>query len=42
MIEAKKETAMVRGKVVPFQTKLVQAGQMLIDISEHFSGAPLS
>lgn len=41
MIQAKKETAMIRGTVVPFQTKLAQAGQMLIEISEHFSGAPL-
>jgi hypothetical protein len=37
-IEAKKETAMIRGAVVPFQTKLAQAGQMLIEIADHFSG----
>ena len=41
MVEAKKETAMIRGTVVPFQTKLTQAAQMLIAISEHFSGVPV-
>jgi hypothetical protein len=40
-IEAKKETAMIRGAVVPFQTKLAQAGYMLIDIADHFSGVPV-
>ena len=40
-IEAKKETAMIRGAVVPFQTKLAQAGQMLIEIADHFSGVPV-
>ena len=40
-IEAKKETAMIRGAVVPFQTKLAQAGQMLIEIANHFSGVPV-
>ena len=40
-IEAKKETAMIRGAVVPFQTKLAQAGYMLIEIANHFSGVPV-
>ncbi|MCK5355336.1 MAG: transposase [Methyloprofundus sp.] len=40
-IEAKKETAKMRGTVVPFQTKLTQAGNMLIEIAEHFSTVPV-
>jgi len=40
-IEAKKETAKIRGQVVPFQTKLAQAGDMLIGICKHFSGVPV-
>jgi hypothetical protein len=40
-IEAKKETAKMRGTVVPFQTKLAQAGDMLIKIAEHFSTVPV-
>lgn len=31
-IQAQKETATIRGKVLPFQTKLEQAGQILIGI----------
>ncbi len=27
---------MIRGTVVPFQTKLAQAGHMLIEIADHF------
>ncbi|WP_221896809.1 transposase [Bathymodiolus japonicus methanotrophic gill symbiont] len=40
-IQAKKETATIRGDVVPFQTKMAQAAQMLIAIAEHFSTAPI-
>ena len=40
-IEAKKETTMIRGAVVPFQTKLAQAGYMLNEIANHFSGVPV-
>jgi hypothetical protein len=40
-IQAEKETAKVRGKVVSFQTKLAQAGQMLIEIAEFYSASPL-
>ncbi|WP_221896042.1 transposase [Bathymodiolus japonicus methanotrophic gill symbiont] len=40
-IQAKKETATIRGDVVPFQTKMTQAAQMLIAIAEHFSTAPI-
>jgi len=40
-IEAKKETARIRGKVVPFQTKLAQASEMLIEIAHYFSSSPL-
>ncbi|WP_221900338.1 hypothetical protein [Bathymodiolus platifrons methanotrophic gill symbiont] len=40
-IQGKKETATIRGVVVPFQTKMAQAAQMLIEIAEHFSTVPL-
>ena len=40
-IEAAKDTATCRGKVVPFQTKLAQARQMLIEIAGYFSTSPL-
>ena len=40
-IQAQKETAKIRGKVIPFQTKLAQAGQMLIGIAEFYSASPL-
>ena len=40
-IEAQKETAKIKGAVVPFQTKLEQAGQMLIGIARYFPEAPL-
>ncbi len=40
-IEEKKQTVMIRGTVVPFQTKLAQAGDMLIEIADHFSGIPV-
>jgi hypothetical protein len=35
-IQAKKETATIRGTVVPFQTKMTQAGDRVIGIAEHF------
>lgn len=40
-IASRKETAKIRGNVVPFQTKLTQAGLMLIGIGQYFSHAPL-
>ncbi len=40
-IEAEKETAKIRGTVVPFQTKITQAGLMLIEIADYFSTSPL-
>jgi len=40
-IIGQKETATIRGSVVPFQTKLVQAGLLLIGIGQYFSDAPL-
>ncbi len=40
-IEAEKETARIKGAVVPFQTKLAQAAQMLIEIASFFSTSPL-
>ena len=40
-IQAKKETATIRGTVVTFQTKMTQAGDMLIGIAEHFSTSPI-
>jgi hypothetical protein len=40
-IQAKKETATIRGTVVPFQTKMTQAGDMVIGIAEHFSTSPV-
>jgi DDE superfamily endonuclease len=40
-IQAKKDTAKIKGKVVPFQTKLGQAAQMLIEVADYFSAYPL-
>jgi hypothetical protein len=40
-IKAQKATAKIKGDLVPFQTKLTQAGQMLIGIGRYFSDAPL-
>src|SRR5450759_392791 len=40
-IEAEKDNAKIKGTVVPFQTKLEQAGLMLIGIGSHFSASPL-
>src|SRR5665811_2601820 len=40
-IEAEKDTAKIKGTVVPFQTKLELAGQMLIDIGHYFPKSPL-
>ena len=40
-LAAEKRTAKIKGKVVPFQTKLEQAGQMLIGIGQYFSTTPL-
>ena len=40
-IEAEKATAKIKGAVVPFQTKLEQAAQMLIGIGSHFAISPI-
>jgi len=40
-IAAEKETAKIKGNVVPFQTKLDQAAQMLIGIAYYYSTSPL-
>ena len=40
-IEAQKDTAKINGEVVPFQTKLTQAGKMLIEIGGYYSSTPL-
>ena len=40
-IVAAKETVKIKGKVVPFQTKLAQAAQMMIEIAGYFSTSPL-
>ena len=40
-IAAEKDNAKIKGIVVPFQTKLEQAGQMLIGIGSHFATSPL-
>jgi DDE superfamily endonuclease len=40
-IRAQKDTAKIKGKVVPFQTKLAQAAQMLIGVADYFSTSPL-
>jgi hypothetical protein len=40
-IQAKKETVTIRGTVVPFQTKMTQAGDRVIGIAEHFSTSPI-
>ena len=37
----KSDRAKVKGKVLPFQTKLSQAAEMIVDIDEHFSEPPL-
>ena len=40
-IQARKDTAKLKGHLVPFQTKLDQAGDMLLAIANHFPTAPL-
>ena len=40
-ITAQKATAKIKGRIAPFQTKLTQAGQMLIGIGQHFAELPL-
>jgi len=40
-IEAEKNNAKIKGAVVPFQTKLQLAGQMLINIGHYFPTSPL-
>ena len=40
-IQAQKDTAKIRGKVLPFQTKLAQASLMLIGVADYFSTSPL-
>ena len=40
-IDAEKATAITKGVVVPFQTKLELAGQMLIGIGHYFPSSPL-
>ncbi|MDD5320413.1 MAG: hypothetical protein PHD43_07340 [Methylococcales bacterium] len=40
-IDADKVTAKIKGTVVPFQTELELAGQMLIDIGHYFPATPL-
>ena len=40
-IDAEKATAQIKGRVVPFQTKLAQAGAMLIGIGQAFPTTPL-
>ena len=40
-IAAQKDTAKIRGEVIAFQTKLAQAGTMLIEIATYFSPSPL-
>ena len=40
-IEAKSDRVKMKGKVLPFQTKLSQAAEMIVDIGEHFSEPPL-
>ena len=40
-IDAEKDTAKIKGAVVPFQTKLQLAGQMLIGIGHYFPTSPL-
>jgi hypothetical protein len=41
-IEAQKDTAKIRGEVIPFQTKLAQAGKMLIEIGSYYSSPVLA
>jgi hypothetical protein len=40
-IQARKDTAKLKGQIVPFQTKLEQAGGMLLAIAGHFPATPL-
>jgi hypothetical protein len=40
-IAAEKDRAKIKGAVVPFQTKLEQAGQLLLVIADYFSSTPL-
>jgi len=40
-IEAKSDRAKMKGKVLPFQTKLSQAANMIIGIGKYFSESPL-
>ena len=40
-IDAEKVTAKIKGAVVPFQTKLELAGQMMIGIGDYFATSPL-
>jgi hypothetical protein len=40
-IQARKDTAKLKGHVVPFRTKLEQAGTMLLAIAGHFPTTPL-
>jgi len=40
-ITAQRENAKIKGQVLPFQTKLAQAAQMLIGIGQHFADTPL-
>jgi hypothetical protein len=40
-IEAKSDRVKMKGKILPFKTKLSQAAEMIVDIGEHFSEPPL-
>jgi hypothetical protein len=40
-IEAKYDRVKMKGKILPFKTKLSQAAEMIVDIGEHFSEPPL-
>ncbi len=40
-IAAEKDRAKIKGAVVPFQTQLEQAGQMLMGIADYFTSTPL-
>jgi DDE superfamily endonuclease len=40
-IDAEKATAKIKGAVVPFQTKLELAGQMIVSIGHYFATSPL-
>jgi hypothetical protein len=39
-IEAKSDRVKMKGKILPFKTKLSQAAEMIVDIGEHFSEPP--